>query len=191
MTPKAGRHKPPVVSSTTTTPGTTTTVTTTTTTETSSLEEATTSNLRPLRHVEANVVRHGEPLTSSLSFRQCCGSVTFWYGSGCGSSDPFLWLTDPDGDPVGPEKHDPEYWYIYIILQRFKEIKVFLIIFAWWWKDPYLWLRDPDADPGGPKTYGIRMRIRIRNNVSNGNLRWSWHTAVFFTHALQCCVIFS
>jgi hypothetical protein len=37
---------------------------------------------------------------------------------------------------------------------RTAEIKVFLIIFAWWWKDPepdpYLWLTDPD----GPKTYG-------------------------------------
>jgi hypothetical protein len=65
MTPKAGRHKPPVVSSATTTPGTTTTVTTTT--ESSSLEEATTSNLRPLRHVEANVVRHGELNANILS----------------------------------------------------------------------------------------------------------------------------
>ncbi len=25
---------------------------------------------------------------------QCCGSVTFWYGSGSGSSDPYIWLTD-------------------------------------------------------------------------------------------------
>ncbi len=43
------------------------------------------------------------------------------------------------------------------------EIKVFLTIFARWWKDPepepypetvpYLWLTDPDADPGGPTTY--------------------------------------
>ncbi len=43
---------------------------------------------------------------------------------------------------------------IYIILQRSQktvEIKVFPIIFAWWWKDPAL---DPDADPGGPKIYG-------------------------------------
>jgi hypothetical protein len=28
---------------------------------------------------------------------QCCRSVTFLYGSG--SSDPYLWLTDPDADP--------------------------------------------------------------------------------------------
>ncbi len=25
----------------------------------------------------------------------------FWYKSGCGSSDPYLWLTDPDVDPGG------------------------------------------------------------------------------------------
>ncbi len=33
------------------------------------------------------------------------------------------------------------------------EIKVFLTIFAWWWKDPdpYFWLTDPD--PRYPKTY--------------------------------------
>ncbi len=33
------------------------------------------------------------------------------------------------------------------------QLKVFLTIFAWWWKDPdpYLWLAD--LDPGGPKTY--------------------------------------
>ncbi len=29
---------------------------------------------------------------------QCCGSVTFWCGSG-GSADPCLWLMDPDSDP--------------------------------------------------------------------------------------------
>ncbi len=30
---------------------------------------------------------------------QCWGSVTFWCGSGSGSSDPYLWLMDPD--PTG------------------------------------------------------------------------------------------
>ncbi len=34
---------------------------------------------------------------------QYWGSVTFWYGSG--SSDPYLWLTDPDEDPKGPKTH--------------------------------------------------------------------------------------
>ncbi len=28
---------------------------------------------------------------------QCCGSMTFWRGSG--SADPCLWLMDPDSDP--------------------------------------------------------------------------------------------
>ncbi len=31
-------------------------------------------------------------LPSRLFFLQCCGSVTFWYGSG--SADPYLWLTN-------------------------------------------------------------------------------------------------
>ncbi len=78
-----------------------------------------------------------------------------WYGSGCGpgSSDPYLWLTDPDADP-GAQKHTdptdpdpcpdagPEHWEIYVILQRKKspkevtqQQKVFLTLFAWWWKD--------------------------------------------------------
>jgi hypothetical protein len=36
---------------------------------------------------------------------QRCGSVTFWYGSGCGSgsSDPYLCPTDPEADPGGPK----------------------------------------------------------------------------------------
>jgi hypothetical protein len=33
-----------------------------------------------------------------VSFEQCCGSVTFWYGSG--SADPCLLLMDPDPDPA-------------------------------------------------------------------------------------------
>jgi hypothetical protein len=57
------------------------------------------------------------------------------------------------------------FWrYIYIICKEKKSkrnhrpigIKVFLDIFASWYKDPdpHLWLIDPDPDPGGPKTYG-------------------------------------
>ncbi len=33
-------------------------------------------------------------------FNQCCGSVTFWYGSGSVYANPYLWLTDPDSDPT-------------------------------------------------------------------------------------------
>jgi hypothetical protein len=41
--------------------------------------------------------RTKEPRISKSHFypcKQCSRSVTFWYGSG--SSDPYLWLTDPD-----------------------------------------------------------------------------------------------
>ncbi len=40
------------------------------------------------------------------TFLQCWGSVTFWYGSGCGSgsSDPYLWLKDPDRGSGKPKK---------------------------------------------------------------------------------------
>jgi hypothetical protein len=64
--------------------------------------------------------------------RQCSGSVTFCNGSG--SSDPYLWQTDPDADPaldpalfVNDLQDDhkkyffmliPFWMYIYIILQR-------------------------------------------------------------------------
>jgi hypothetical protein len=30
---------------------------------------------------------------------QCCGSITFWCGSGSGFTDPHLWLMDPDPGP--------------------------------------------------------------------------------------------
>jgi hypothetical protein len=33
-----------------------------------------------------------------IMYSQCCGSMKFWYGSG--SADPYLWLMDPDPDPV-------------------------------------------------------------------------------------------
>ncbi len=33
--------------------------------------------------------------------------MTFWLGSGCGSSDPYLCLMDPDADPGGAKYKDP------------------------------------------------------------------------------------
>jgi hypothetical protein len=32
------------------------------------------------------------------TFKQCCGSMTFWGGSGSGSADPCLFLMDPDNN---------------------------------------------------------------------------------------------
>ncbi len=110
---------------------------------------------------------------SGLGFKQCCGSITFWGGSGSGSADPYLWLMDPDPDPGSGSCYFRHwhsrcqqktnfltqffllitFWsYIYIIFQRQKVkkshkivgIKVFLTIFAY------------------DRRIRIRSRIRIR-----------------------------
>ncbi len=36
----------------------------------------------------------------SYCILNCCGFVTFWYGSGSGTVDPYLWPTDPESDPA-------------------------------------------------------------------------------------------
>ena len=80
---------------------------------------------------------------------QCCGSMTFWGGSGSGSSDPCLWLMDPDPDPGSGScyiRHWPSrcqqennfwtqffllitFWsHIYIIFQRLKVKKSHKIV---------------------------------------------------------------
>ncbi len=95
--------------------------------------------------------------------------MKFWYGSRSesGSSDPYLWLMDPDPDPaifvsdlqnfsknlfIFPSFFLITFWrYIYIIFQRLKFInkshnsrnQCFLTICAWWYKDP---------DPSGSAT---------------------------------------
>ncbi len=80
------------------------------------------------------------PLKENIQYRtskQCCGSMTFWGGSGSGSSDPCLRLMDPDpGSGSCYFRHWPSrcqqktnflipffllitFWsYIYIIFQR-------------------------------------------------------------------------
>jgi hypothetical protein len=42
------------------------------------------------------ILRFREAQYPTPGFWQCCGSVTFWVGSGF--SDPYLWLTNPDAD---------------------------------------------------------------------------------------------
>ncbi len=89
------------------------------------------------------------------------------------AADPCLWLMDPDSDPAifvidlqdrCQQKNNLKnnifllltFWRYRTFTSFFKDkkskrghktvgIKVFLTIFAWWWKDP---------DPGSPKTYG-------------------------------------
>ncbi len=84
--------------------------------------------------------------------------MTFRRGSGSRSTDPYLWLMDPDPNS------DPDKKFFCVLLFKgtftsfFKdkkskrihktvEMKIFFTIFAWWWKDP-----DPEA--GGQKTCG-------------------------------------
>ncbi len=78
-------------------------------------------------------------------------------GSGCGSGRPKnirMWIRNTDKKSQRSHKT--------------VKIKVFLTIFAWWWKDPepdpYLLLTDPDADPGGPRNIRI-LWIRIHNTA--------------------------
>jgi hypothetical protein len=81
-------------------------------------------------------------------------SVTFWYGSGC-RSRTLIHLHHFSKIKKLPRSH------MTVV------IKVFLAIFAQWWKepephlepDPYLWLTDPDADPVGLKNIQIWIRI--------------------------------
>ncbi len=40
----------------------------------------------------------GQPPSYPHSIMQCCGSMSFWGGSGYGSADQCLWLIDPDPD---------------------------------------------------------------------------------------------
>jgi hypothetical protein len=94
--------------------------------------------------------------TSSIAFhlpKQCCGSVTYWYGSG--PANPCLWLTDPDPalDPaifvIDLQDANKNYRYFLpfegTLTSFFKykkssrshktvgiKIFFFLTIFAWW-----------------------------------------------------------
>ncbi len=82
--------------------------------------------------------------------RQCCGSMTFWCGSGSGSADPRLRIMDPDPDPAifvrtfnVPTKNKFlkksffAYYFLKVHLKKSKRshkavgIKVFLTIFAY------------------------------------------------------------
>jgi hypothetical protein len=67
--------------------------------------------------------------------QQCYGSMTFWYGSGLGSLDPYLCLMD--ADPGGPITYGSYGFGSGTLIIRYRshktvEIKVFLTIFAGW-----------------------------------------------------------
>jgi len=115
---------------------------------------------------------------------QCCGSVTFWYGPG--SSNPYLWLTNPDADPGGIKTYGsgsgtPAHFHnsSKIKSHQPEEIKVFLAIFAWCGRirsriqswNPYLWpvLRIHDI------LGWIRIRIRGSMPLTDGSGSGSYY----------------
>ncbi len=59
----------------------------------------------------------------------CCGSVTFWYESGSGSADPYLWLTNPDNDPAPDPALDP---VIFVRDLQDSNEKLFFLFFAYY-----------------------------------------------------------
>ncbi len=66
---------------------------------------------------------------------QCCGSMTFWCGSGSdfGSADPCLLLMDPDPAILIIDLQDANKKIIFFkVCHKTVEIKVFLTIFAYW-----------------------------------------------------------
>jgi hypothetical protein len=104
------------------------------------------------------------PTNNSTREKQCWGSVTFWYGSRCGSGspDPYLWLTDPDADPGGPKtygSYDSGSGFGTLVhLHHSSKIRSHTIL-AWWWKDLEPWFGSVLV------TERIRMRIREAQNI--------------------------
>ncbi len=87
--------------------------------------------------------------------QQCCGSMTFWCGSGSGSADPCLWLIDPDPAIFVIDLQDANkklifksfsaYYFLKVHFHHFSKIKSqnkvtkrwkssfsYGTIFAWW-----------------------------------------------------------
>jgi hypothetical protein len=109
---------------------------------------------------------------------QCCGSMTFWCGSG--SADPCLWLLDPDPDP----DPDPSIFIIYLQNANKKRIKkksscilLFEGTFTSFFKDKKSKRSHNTVEIKGFLTYLLndkRIRIRIRNTAALCCLAPGW-----------------
>ncbi len=63
-----------------------------------------------------------------ISWDQCCGSMTFWGGSGSGSADPCLWQLDPDpGSGSCYFRHCPSRWQ-----QKTNFLSQFFLLITFW-----------------------------------------------------------
>ncbi len=101
---------------------------------------------------------------STLQFiwTQCWGSVIFWYGSG--SSDKYLWLTDPDSDAdLGwPKSYGSGSGCGTLVKsqeevtkqKKFKFFFLFLLDMEGSGAGSVLLTSGSGSNPGGPKTYG-------------------------------------
>ncbi len=131
-----------------------------------------------------------ERLISNLA-TQCSGSVTLWYGSG---------LTIWSGS--GSFRQWPKLFCLLLFKAKFTLfftdkkslrshktlcIKVFLTIFAGWWKDPdpdpnpdtdpYLWLTNPDPTLGYFYLFTIQVLVmsqQVFSAVSIETHQWKW-----------------
>ncbi len=109
-----------------------------------------------------------------MGINQCCEFMAFWYWSGFGYADPYLWririllltFKTPTQNYFLKESFSA-YYFLKVhshhfpkiksqkeVTKQYLGIKVFLTIFAWWQKDP-----DPDPLTSGsgsrrPKSFG-------------------------------------
>ncbi len=82
-----------------------------------------------------------------FSWNQCCGSITFWYGSGSG--DPRLWLMDPDPAIFVVDLQDAN-----------KKLIFFLSKFSPFWRSIYIIFKDKQSKRSH-KTVGIKVLLTI------------------------------
>jgi len=126
--------------------------------------------------------KHYTPLAHSSSkqntFKQYWGSGTFRYGSG--SSNPSVRLTNGSGYGSGMPKN--------IRIRntgkksrshKSEEIKVFLTIFAWWWKDPEPNPGDPKHKDSAPDSPTMLSRTLSSSNEKCSILHYNMPSRIF------------
>ncbi len=119
--------------------------------------------------------------SKKLYHMQCSGSMTFWGGSGSGSSDPCFWLMDPDPAIFVIDLQDDSkklifntifsaYYFLQVHLHHFSRNQGFSYYFCMM-----------TEGSGRPKNMWIRIRIRNTDHMQccgSGFLCLSWSGSV-------------